>query len=494
MKRAGLLSVHIALFVIAATTAGNGQTLRDAVARALDTNPETLAAESSAIAAKADTGLTRGELLPKVILTGSAGAALRERDIASLSSNGDWLYARELRLSIIQQLYDGGKDRARINAAREAALAAEMMRRKADNDVALGTVEAYIGVLRAQALIDVAEANVAAHREALSKARKQAEIGGDRSDRALVSGRLGLAQSILVSRRAVLRAAEIRFERFVGFSPQNLLPFTLPNGYPMRAEDIDTSDAPEFLIERHLASAASHEVKAIQATWSPEISAEARGGIGENVSGIAGADNEAAFFVTFGWTFFDRARDPSVSAARERANQALESAENAKLIADESAARAWTAYQAALRQGYVLQRHASRIREVGLDFSEQFGLGRRSLLNVLDIRNEQFRADSALVDVRFQEKLAAFRLLAATGDLAEAILGRDAKAPIVASPLAPIAFADRVGPENTPYVEVSPARSSDEDPPSSDAADLSVNRAEGLSFSSLFKRRNSTDE
>lgn len=55
---------------------------------------------------------------------------------------------------------------------------------------------------------------------------------------------------------------------------------------------------------------------------------------------------------------------------------------------------------------------AAELLEVYL---EQLAIGKRTLLDVLDIQNELFRARSGLVSAEFQLRLAEYRLLATGG-------------------------------------------------------------------------------
>ncbi|MGI9450453.1 MAG: TolC family outer membrane protein, partial [Geminicoccaceae bacterium] len=50
-------------------------------------------------------------------------------------------------------------------------------------------------------------------------------------------------------------------------------------------------------------------------------------------------------------------------------------------------------------------------------YAEQFDLGRRSLLDLLDAENEYYLAKSNLTTAEFTESFAVYRVLAVVGDL-----------------------------------------------------------------------------
>jgi hypothetical protein len=54
-------------------------------------------------------------------------------------------------------------------------------------------------------------------------------------------------------------------------------------------------------------------------------------------------------------------------------------------------------------------------------YSQQFNVGQRDLLDVLDAQNDLFNAKSELVTAEYSELFAGYRLLAVTGDLMAAL-------------------------------------------------------------------------
>jgi len=59
--------------------------------------------------------------------------------------------------------------------------------------------------------------------------------------------------------------------------------------------------------------------------------------------------------------------------------------------------------------------HVTSTEEVLAVYLEQLAIGKRTLLDVLDIQNELYRSRSALVNAEFQLRLAEYRLLATGG-------------------------------------------------------------------------------
>jgi len=62
--------------------------------------------------------------------------------------------------------------------------------------------------------------------------------------------------------------------------------------------------------------------------------------------------------------------------------------------------------------------YADYTRNVREAYQQQFGLGQRTLLDLLDSENELFTANRRYTDVRYTEEFSMYRVIAAMGDLA----------------------------------------------------------------------------
>lgn len=405
------------LAVIALAPSLHGGDLASSVQTALTQSPEAQSAAFQKEAAFQEKLEAKGAFAPKATLTGSAGPGLRDRSSEGIASDGDWLTSRELRLRITQPVFDGGGRRSLYKAAHWREIASEFDEKDRQTALALGVVEAYFGILRARELIRVAEANVSDHRNILGRTRKSEEAGEGGTDSSLVNGRLGLAQSLLESRRVALEQAKVRYLHFVGEQPTDLRVPGYAKSLPTSYDSIDFSQNYAVQAARSEADALTAEAEAEKARYKPRIDLAVTGGIGEDVQGIRGEDNEFSALVVGSWDLFDRTRKPAVKKLQARANARAALADETLLQANERAGLAWADLQGARRQVRVLGSYVGEIGNVVSDYDDQFDVGQRSLLNVLDIRNERFRARSALVEASLLQRVSEYRLLAATGDL-----------------------------------------------------------------------------
>lgn len=406
---------------LVATLTGHAETLPEAVSTALQQNPGALAAALAEEAALEEIEVARGGFFPTADLRASSGPGFRDRGVEGLSSNGDWLYSDEARLTIRQRLFDGKATRKRVESAESLAGSANFAALQTREEVALGVAEAYLNVMRNQELIEASIRNISAHQKSLDNAQTRADAGGERSDVSLVSGRLALAKSSLESRKASLKAATVRYERFVGRPPSNLSMPSSPQGVPGSIESMDPTGNYAYQAATEVAKAREAEVVVQKAARKPRIDFEARGGVGNDVQGIEGEDNESSFLIVGSWTIFDKARDPRIEAARRRAEEASLSAEETRLVAEQMAGEGWSEYIGARARTRVLAEYKSDLGDVFDDYEKQFDIGKRSFLNLLDIQTERFRAESAYIDAKYQTRLAEYRTLSALGRLLSAL-------------------------------------------------------------------------
>lgn len=412
----GTLASAIALLGVSTAQA---ETLAGAIQKALENSPESRSAELGARAA--ELGAKEAELeakLPRATLSGSTGPGFRDRSVEGIASDGDWLAAREARLTITQPLFDGGSRWERVRAAHARAEAGQFNRQEEREAIALQVIESYFGVLRSQELIRVARANLKNHEDVQERLGDVAAAEGDNVDAALVAGRVGLAKSILTSREVQLRQAALRYEHFVGEPPKNLTVPRFAGGLPKSEAEIDASGNPSRKIAELNAEAFAADAEAERRAHKlPRIDIQVRGGIGEDVQGISGEDNEFAALLVASWDIFDPAHGAAVERLEALAAKSEADAEVANLQATELAGSAFADLIGGREQVGVLTAYVKELDTVVTKYDDQFSVGRRSLLNVLDVRQEQFRAQSALVDASLLQRLSEYRLLAAQGKL-----------------------------------------------------------------------------
>ncbi|MCY1410123.1 type I secretion outer membrane protein, TolC family [compost metagenome] len=129
----------------------------------------------------------------------------------------------------------------------------------------------------------------------------------------------------------------------------------------------------------------------------------------------------------------DKAR---LQSDAHKVNQAMDIRNNALRQIDEDMRLAWNAMNNAKLQTPIAREYAETSTRVRAAYQDQFGLGQRTLLDVLDSENELYNANRRYTEIRYIEEFSMYRVLANVGELlnkqkvvlrAEAIASTDVK-------------------------------------------------------------------
>jgi len=398
-------------------------TLKDAVQKAMLSNPEILARWHTLKAAESERDAGAGSLLPKVDLLGGLGA--ERRSDAPLRSRYD---RTSSSLTITQLLYDGFATRNEIKRLDHARLVRLFEFFDNSESVALEAARAYYDVLRYRALVGLAEDNFVQHRWVLEQTELKVNAKVARAvDLEQVSARLALAEANLLTESSNLHDTTVRFQRIVGQLPTQEMPSPGPL---TRAIPADAVKAIGEAQQRNGALLASIEnVRSVNAAlaarrgvFQPRIDLRLRGDQGNNLSGIPGRSTTAVAEVVMSWNIFngntDRARErqfaEQLNVAKDLRNKACRDMSQTLLIAynDIQKVQEQKAFFEKNRMSMVNTRNAYRL---------QFGIGQRTLLDMLDSENELFQAKRAVANAEQDINIAYARTHAVLGTLLTAL-------------------------------------------------------------------------
>ena len=422
--RVGMLASIWGLGAGLSGPAGAASEMAEALRLALETHPTLVELQANLDALEEDREQARAGLRPRFVLSGRADGSFSDDGLGSergRDSAGSASALAEAR----QLVFDGGATRETV-AQFEAELRA--LRHDlvgAEQDVLLAAAEAYLNLLRAGELLDVAESNAARLGEALAAARDRLRVGsGTRTSVAQAEARLGAAETNIARRRAAYATARSEFTRQVGTEPAAEL--VAPTDLPDLPASLDTAIEASLKAHPDIAAAQAREdaaraaLRAAEAGRGPTISLlgsasvsrdEARGRSSKDRDDYGiGLRLEQSLYS--GGAVDSRIRQ---AVARMAARQAARTRVERRLRA--AAVAAWeerVAAQAAIRSG-VTQVRAAELAYRGVRESASVGLG--TTLDVLDAEQDALSARVSLVQARYDEFIAAFRLRQAVGTL-----------------------------------------------------------------------------
>lgn len=422
-----LVSAALGAMILASPAAAD--TLREALVSAYRTNPTLNAQRESLKSTDASVAIARSAGRPSVGANVGLNRDLTRSGILDTGASKGPTLNGGLDLSV--PLFQGGRVRNSVEAARTRVAAGRATLRAVEGDIFTEAVAAYMDVIRDRAIVELNNNQIRVLSTNLEATRDRFEIGDvTRTDVAQSEARLSLARSGLSTAEANLRASEENYRRVIGRAPDNLAPPPplppLPTT-PEEAVRIALVDNPDIIAIVRQAQAAGFDVRTARADRLPTVSGvlsgtyvNALGGsVGTNP--ITGESNPRAGTET---AIGLNARIPlyqgGLPAARIRQAQALEGqvleqvigTERAVIAATRSAFARYEASQRAIQSNQV----AVSANELALEGARaERSVGTRTVLEVLNAEQELLNSQVALVSARRDAYVAGFQLLNAMG-------------------------------------------------------------------------------
>lgn len=344
-----------------------------------------------------------------------------------IDSEDRTLERTEMGVRISQLLFDGFKTSADVDRLSYEAEAERLDLLASAENVALDTVRAYVDVLHARELMKLTERNLNEHQEIYRFILDKKEKGlTSNSDLAQVSSRVATTQSSLIAAQNNLSDARTRFVRLVGRAPQNLVEPVYPQELLPNKLDEALKQAvrlhPSIQSAMKDLEAARHEVKREKGDYYPELKLELSANKTDNVDNIEGINEDAKVMLTVNYDLFNGfSTDSRVESSAWRVEEARAIRANAELDANEGVRLAWDAHTLLQQQMEFLKVNVDAAKVTELGYIQQFNVGRRSLLDVLDAKVETFVARRNYTRTKYDHLVATYRLFNSMGILTYAL-------------------------------------------------------------------------
>ncbi|MEE4203722.1 MAG: TolC family outer membrane protein [Halieaceae bacterium] len=440
-KRTALSKVISSALAILASSASMAQeqavtNYGQAVAVALSYNPAVVSAYHEFEAARQGQSVAEGGLYPSVDL--GADYAWEERS-TPLNDFGD--YDRDsVNFSVTQLLFDGFATRDQARAAGYDALSAYYAFDAASQAVALDATEVYLNTLLYQRLVAYAEENYVVHRQLFNRIAERAEGGvSQRVDLEQATARMALAESNLLTEVTNLHDTRAEFQRVVGHLPGESLslPMLPPGALPeMRDEALAIAyqQSPEINVSIEDLRAAKERQNATRGPFYPRFDLRYRNENANNLDGFRGDYDLEAIEIVMTYNLYRGGAD---SARRREASHryyaAVEARKQACLDVRRETMIAFNDIGVLERQVEYLDRQLAAQDKTRRAYNDQFDLGQRSLLDLLDSQNEYFDTQRALITARTQLVAAQAKTLAQMGALTQTLDAQGFNADRIAS-------------------------------------------------------------
>jgi len=423
--RAMMTPLWSSMLLAMACTHAQAMTLSEAIQSTLDNHPEFHASVNDRLSKDEEVKIAKGGYLPTVDLL--VGYGREQTDSPATRALGDHnketLNYRDAELRLRQMLFDG------FNTPNEVARTEAVVNSRAyyalgtAESLALRSVEVYLDVLKRREMVTLAQNNLQAHQRINDQIGLRSQRGvGSTADLDQSQARLALAENNLYTEQVNLADAEANF-----FSATGRMPDELESPASVKGEvPPDLSSARQAVMDNNPflksaqadVQAAEKQYEVAKSPFYPRLDLELATTADDNIQGDEGHYNTWRAAVVMNYNLFNGMRDKArLQSTAHQINQSMDIRNNALRVLNENIALAWNALENARLQTPKARDYAdytSRVREA---YQQQFGLGQRTLLDLLDSDNELFTANRRYTEVRYTEEFSMYRLLAAMGEL-----------------------------------------------------------------------------
>ena len=402
-------------------------TIEESVRAALEHNPVLKARIENRNLMAHGLRQARGEFLPNLELVGRTGSQQYNSDSRrSVRVENDFESSSTASLTLTQTVWDGCLTRARVS--RETSRLASSGFRVEDSAevLALDAVTQYLQVMRQQKQLEIAKRYVTSHETLIATLEERQRSGvGSIVDLYQARNRLARTRASLKNAEGNLAAAEAAFFRITGLAPGVLASFDAMDAIlPASLSDalrIAEEKSPRIAALYTDLEAAGHNVRISKSRYMPTLTAELSSAYKDTVdSGRYTVDNSAMLVLR--WNLFNGGSDRAgvLAASAQRAQTSFESRNQHDILLEEVAV-AWNQRSASRGEAEAYTESVRFSEETLSVYRDQFNIGQRRLLDVLDLENEVFQARSNLIAARANEQIASAKLLALQGNLIETL-------------------------------------------------------------------------
>lgn len=406
-------------FALIGSSCSHALTLEQTIHETIQNNPDILVSQKDRRAIQEALKEAQAAYLPKLKVNLGYGIE-NDRNVNTqiLPDPSPTMAPREATISIDQMLFDGFATKWDVarNTARVSSAGYKVI--STINDTIQRNVEVYLGVLREQDLVNLTQQNLAFHETIYKMIQLRTKSGLSRkADLFQASGRLSLARSNLLAELSNIKDAEANFYRTVGQAPENLsipshpnkkflpssvmeaISIALKNHPVIKTADADINAA---IAQHHFAYAANY----------PRFDLELSANRDRNTAGVRGASFEQYAKIRMTYNLYNGGAD--ISKQQETAFQEQEAKDiRQRAIRQlvEAVKLTWDSLTTAQKQLAWLKQHQIEAAATVQAYAQEYQIGQRTLLDLLDSQNELFSAKRAYVQGRYELLLAEYRIL-----------------------------------------------------------------------------------
>ena len=388
----------------------------------INTNPEIKEALQVYEAVKNEVASARSGYKPRVVTDMSIGREVTDgvasnEEHRNMTASSAAVYAR-------QNLYNGGGTGNLVNETKARMKSAAYEVLNVANKIFIGTVEAYLNTLMEYELLKLTQDNVNTQTEILEQIREKTESGfGRTSDLLNAQAKLALARANVISQQQNLKQATVKLHKSLGrfVNPEQLVAPKALYEFPESEEEVVKmafSNYPALEVAKYNVLTRKYSMKRTESLYHPTLDAELRADYQNNTGGDVGDTKSYSAMLYLNYELYDGGRKKADK--KMNYSQILKEHERTYIERrnlNEAVRLAWNIKTAEDRKHEFLFEHVSLTRDTLNAFKEEYELGRRTLLELLEMENSLQDAKKSLVESTYTAMSAHYRVLFVTGVL-----------------------------------------------------------------------------
>ena len=393
-------------------------TLDQVVKTILNENPSLKATEFNYLQVGKDLKIAKNAYYPTLDAAARVGYERKRLDDGISTRRGDGRVSGA-SLTLVENLYNGGADKNRINSQSARLDSAAYTVAQAADRLTLSAANAYLQVLQTKRILDIEEENVKSHEEIYSQIKDRARSGyGVASEERQAGSRYTLAQSNYIAAKNNYEDALSTFEKLYGrkVAAKNLVmpSFNIP--LPSTKEAVYNKAVlcnPTLLVQRSNIAMAESVVKEKNAPFLPKLDLVVSGAYDH--SNVLYDDYEEQTFdalLRLNYNLYNKGNDKLDKEKSQLAvQQEQQTMDNLVRELKESLEFSWQNYVLNQEKMGYLNQHVEYAKATLDAYQDEFRIGRRDLINLLDAENEYNTALKEIATTETALSYAKYRLL-----------------------------------------------------------------------------------
>ncbi|MDL0089368.1 TolC family protein [Campylobacter gastrosuis] len=397
---------------------GNALTLESVVKSILSENPNIKQAEFTYLQVGKDLNIAKNAYYPTLDASGYVGYEKKRLDDGVSTRTGDGRISGA-NLTLTENLYNGGADKHRINSQSARLDSTAYTLAQTADRLVLQAVNAYLELIKTKKILDIEADSVKSHEQIYNQIKDRAQAGfGVASEERQAGSRYTLAQSNLIAAENNYEDAISTFEKLYGrrvTAADLVMPefgLALPNS-EKEVYDKAMLCNPSLLVQRANIAMAESVVKEKDAPFRPKLDLEVSGNY-EHTNVLYDNYEEATFdtLLRLRYNLYNKGTDK----LEKEKSQLATSAEQQTLDVltrdlTESLKFSWQNYTLEQKKMAYLNEHVEFAKATLDSYQDEFRIGRRDLINLLDAENEYNTALKEIINTETALLYAKYRLL-----------------------------------------------------------------------------------